>query len=126
MLHINVFFLLNFQCYIMTLRFALFFPLCSFLLWFSCEAALLQAAHPDIKRQLPVDRSFLHSATPILSVTPPTSHPAQDSSGSAARLWGRACPLGPESGHSVQLRTRLRSGPAGLRQEQPSTVQHRP
>lgn len=91
-------------------------------LYCSCEAAVLQAACPDIQQQLSVDLSFFHSSTAMLSPPSPSPCPAQAPFGSAAWLWRRGCPLGPKLGLSLQQWTGLRSRPFGLRQEQPSPV----
>lgn len=60
----------------------------------------------------------------MLLVSLPNSYLDQASSGSAAWLRGWSCSLVPKPGLSLQQRASLRSGPSGIRQEQPSPVQH--
>ena len=89
-----------------------------FPLYCRCEAAFLQTACPDIQQQLFVDLSFFHPAR----LRPRTLSPVQAPPGPAAWLRRRGCPLGPKLGLSLQQRAGLRSGSAGLRQEQPPPV----
>lgn len=96
-----------------------FLPICC-----RCEPAFLQAACSDIQRQLPVDLGIFQSTAAMLPVPLPTSYLDQASFGSAAWLRGWSCSLVPKPGLSLQPWASLHSGPFGLRQEQPSPVQH--
>lgn len=85
-----------------------------------CEAAIFQAACPDIQRELSLDLGVFHSFTVMGSSQSPSTALAPSGSLAWFRRWG--CTLGPKPRHILQQRTRLRRWPSGLWQKQQTAV----